>query len=152
MAGRIKSKAEPAPGRRGGPPERIVAEIEALLRRLVVASPATPLEGEALLAAARDAWASRRRRDEIFGRSLFGDLSWDILLHLFVSRLEGKKVSISALAAAAPAPMTTMHRHIGQLVSHGLVSKAPHPEDRRSSHVDLTDEAAEKMRQVFGGG
>jgi DNA-binding MarR family transcriptional regulator len=85
----------------------------------------------------------------LFGRRLFCDPSWDILLELFVSTLEGRKVTVSTACMAACAPTTTALRHIAYLVQEDLVVRRPHPGDARSTYLELTDQAIAKLTQYF---
>ena len=102
-----------------------------------------------MLAAAAEACAARRRLYALFGRRLFCDPSWDILLELFVSTLEGRKVTVSTACMAACAPTTTALRHIAYLVQEGLVVRRPHPADARSTYLELTGPAVAKLTQYF---
>ena len=102
-----------------------------------------------MLAAAAEACAARRRLYALFGRRLFCDPSWDILLELFVSTLEGRKVTVSTACMAACAPTTTALRHIAYLVQEGLVVRRPHPADARSTYLELTPQAITRLTQYF---
>jgi hypothetical protein len=109
--------------------ERIILEIETRLHKLIeTARRDSGLAPQSsVLAAAAEACAARRRLYALFGRRLFCDPSWDILLELFVSTLEGRKVTVSTACMAACAPTTTALRHIAYLVQEGLVVRRPHP-------------------------
>jgi hypothetical protein len=133
--------------------DRIILEIETRLHRLIESSrrEAGPGAGaqSSVLAAAADACGARRRLYALFGRRLFCDPSWDILLELFVSTLEGRKVTVSTACMAACAPTTTALRHIAYLVQEGLVVRRPHPADARSTYLELTGPAVAKLSQYF---
>ncbi|MEZ5655102.1 MAG: hypothetical protein R3E04_04340 [Sphingobium sp.] len=67
------------------------------------------------LTVAKLALRIRRRRDAIFSdelgaSSIFGEAAWDMLLDLFVSRSENKRVSVSSLCIASGVPATTALR------------------------------------------
>lgn len=138
-------------GRTGVEAERIILEIEARLHRLIENSRSDSSGGapSTVLAAAAEACAARRRLYSLFGRRLFCDPSWDILLELFVSTLEGRKVTVSTACMAACAPTTTALRHIAYLVQEGLVIRRPHPADARSTYLELTGPAVAKLTQYF---
>ncbi len=140
-------------GRAGLEADRIILEIEARLHRLIENSRRDAGAGagaqSAVLAAAAEACAARRRLYGLFGRRLFCDPSWDILLELFVSTLEGRKVTVSTACMAACAPTTTALRHIAYLVQEGLVIRRPHPADARSTYLELTGTAVAKLTQYF---
>ena len=131
--------------------ERIILEIESRLHRLIESSrrSAGPAAIPSVLAAAADACAARRKLYALFGRRLFSDPSWDILLELFVSTLEGRKVTVSTACMAACAPTTTALRHIAYLVQEGLVVRHPHPADARSTYLELTEQAVSRLTQYF---
>ena len=137
--------------RLAGEADRIILEIETRLHRLLESSrrdsgaPAQPT----VLAAAAEACAARRRLYALFGRRLFCDPSWDILLELFVSTLEDRKVTVSTACMAACAPTTTALRHIAYLVQEGLVVRRPHPGDARSTYLELTESAVTRLTQYF---
>ena len=131
--------------------ERIILEIESRLHRLIERSHRAPGPAAipSVLAAAADACAARRKLYALFGRRLFSDPSWDILLELFVSTLEGRKVTVSTACMAACAPTTTALRHIAYLVQEGLVVRLPHPADARSTYLELTEQAVSRLTQFF---
>lgn len=131
--------------------ERIILEIETRLHRLIESSrrESGPAAQSTVLAAAAEACAARRRLYALFGRRLFCDPSWDILLELFVSTLEGRKVTVSTACMAACAPTTTALRHIAYLVQEGLVVRRPHPADARSTYLELTAQAVTRLTQYF---
>jgi hypothetical protein len=132
--------------------ERIILEIETRLHRLIESSrrgPGGAGSQSSVLAAAAEACAARRKLYGLFGRRLFCDPSWDILLELFVSTLEGRKVTVSTACMAACAPTTTALRHIAYLVQENLVVRRPHPADARSTYLELTDQAITKLSQYF---
>jgi hypothetical protein len=138
-------------GRIAAETERIILEIETRLHRLIESSRREAGAGaeRSVLAAAAEACAARRKLYGLFGRRLFCDPSWDILLELFVSTLEGRKVTVSTACMAACAPTTTALRHIAYLVQEGLVVRRPHPGDARSTYLELTDQAITKLSQYF---
>jgi hypothetical protein len=138
-------------GRIAAETERVILEIESRLHRLIESSRREAGTGaqSSVLAAAAEACAARRRLYALFGRRLFCDPSWDILLELFVSTLEGRKVTVSTACMAACAPTTTALRHIAYLVEEGLVVRRPHPADARSTYLELTGQAVSRLTQYF---
>ncbi|HEX8621188.1 MAG TPA: hypothetical protein VF718_04395 [Allosphingosinicella sp.] len=138
-------------GRAGLEADRIILEIESRLHKLIESARNDAGSGpqSMVLAAAAEACAARRRLYSLFGRRLFCDPSWDILLELFVSTLEGRKVTVSTACMAACAPTTTALRHIAYLVQEGLVVRRPHPADARSTYLELTGPAVAKLTQYF---
>jgi hypothetical protein len=150
--------AQPTGGQGGGvsgraavEADRIIFEIETRLHKLIESSrrEAGAAAQSSVLAAAAEACAARRRLYALFGRRLFSDPSWDILLELFVSTLEGRKVTVSTACMSACAPTTTALRHIAYLVQEGLVVRRPHPGDARSTYLELTGQAVSRLTQYF---
>jgi len=127
----------------------IILEIELLLQRLLYLTTEEPTEADTMLDAAREVYDTRRMRERIFGAGLFADPSWDILLDLFISKREGRKVTISSACIAASSPTTTATRHISHLVQVGLVKRIAHPSDARSAYLELTSAAEAKLSRLF---
>ena len=98
---------------------------------------------------ARRILANRRMRDELFEPGTFGEPAWEILLNLFVAQANGERVSVSSLCIALDIPSTTALRWIEKLIEDGCLMRHESPADRRRAHVDLTPEAAAKLRQAL---
>jgi DNA-binding MarR family transcriptional regulator len=98
---------------------------------------------------ARQEYAERRRRDRMFGRGRFGEPTWDLLLDLFVAAGERREVRISSACIAAAVPTSTALRHVGYLVSDGLVLRRRHPTDTRSSVVELSPPTVAALNRYF---
>lgn len=93
----------------------------------------------------RSAIASRRLRDSYFPGELFADPVWDILLELTAAKLDGQRVPMSALCAAAGVPATTALRHIHDLESRKMVIRRPDPNDKRRVFVELSADSYDAM-------
>ena len=91
----------------------------------------------------------RRLREQFFDAVLFADPAWDILLDLYLSRLEQRRTTVSNLCSAAAAPATTALRYLNTLVDRGLVVRRPNPLDLRVVYVELADAAFDCMQQYF---
>ena len=89
---------------------------------------------------------ARRLRDRFLGKGLFEDPAWDMLLDLYASRLEGRRVSVSSLCIAAAVPPTTALRWIKMLTDAGLFVRRADPTDGRRVFVELGADAAAAMR------
>ena len=87
-------------------------------------------------------------RTTIFGDAVMPEPAWEMLAELMRARLAGKPITVSSLALASKSPMTTALRRIDDLVAGGLARRVPDPEDRRRTHVELTDEGRARM-QLF---
>jgi hypothetical protein len=91
----------------------------------------------------------RRLRGEFFEASLFADPAWDILLDLYLGKLEQRRTSVSSLCIAASVPATTALRYISSLVEREMVIRTQNPLDHRVFYVELAQPTFEMMRQYF---
>ncbi|WP_148291669.1 MarR family winged helix-turn-helix transcriptional regulator [Novosphingobium sp. B-7] len=91
----------------------------------------------------------RRRRDDIFPKGIFADPAWDILLDLYISEVEGKKISITSACAAACVPATTALRWLSVLEERGLIVRIDDPNDNRRSFVRITGDAVYKITNLI---
>ncbi|PXA92620.1 hypothetical protein DMC47_23535 [Nostoc sp. 3335mG] len=97
-------------------------------------------------ATVRGAIRARRLREQFFGKDLFADPAWDMLLDLFAARLEGGNVSVSSLCIASSVPPTTALRWITTLTDAGLVARQDDPADKRRAFIVLTARAVTGMQ------
>lgn len=95
---------------------------------------------------------ARRRRTQLFGRHLFVEPAWDMLLKLFVAHVRRAHVHSTSLCAAAEVPVPTGLRWIEKLEARGLVSRASTPKDGRITLVALTDDGFRLMREYITEG
>lgn len=93
---------------------------------------------------ARDILANRRRRQDIFGRAMFGEPAWEMLLLLYVLE-SGPRQTIGRLADLAGASRSTALRWIDYLDAQRLIRRDAHPTDRRAAFVELTDKGKEAL-------
>lgn len=94
---------------------------------------------------ARAIHAARRRRNRWFGRGLFGEPSWDVLLHAFEHKVSGKPLTTKSVCFASGVASTTALRWIGVLEEAGLLRRTPSERDRRETLVELTDKGFRAM-------
>ncbi|GAA0318491.1 hypothetical protein GCM10009087_31130 [Sphingomonas oligophenolica] len=97
----------------------------------------------------RDAIRARRLRDQYFGRGLFEDPAWDMLLDLFAADLERTQVSVSSLCIAAAVAPTTALRWIAKMSEAGLFERHADPFDKRRAFMALSDKARAGMHGYF---
>jgi hypothetical protein len=107
--------------------------------------PFEPLPAAILLAEARRLSDARHIRDRVFGRELFPNPAWNILIELFIAAEEGRNVTIKSACVAAGVPQSTALRHIAHLIEVRLTARAQHPSDARSAYLKLTDRGRHKM-------
>lgn len=93
---------------------------------------------------------ARRLRDRQFGKGLFEDPAWDMMLDLFAAHLERADVSVSSLCIAAAVPPTTALRWITRMSHAGILERRPDPFDRRRAFMGLTKSALDGMRSYVG--
>lgn len=91
---------------------------------------------------ARQLLALRERRATIFGKAMFGEPGWDILLVLYTA---GGGLSLNRLAQLAHVSQATGLRWMNYLADQNLVSKEQHPTDARSLRIVLTDKGRTKL-------
>jgi DNA-binding MarR family transcriptional regulator len=91
----------------------------------------------------------RRRRDSYFDPTLFADPAWDMLLELYASYLEQRRIAVSSLCVASNVPATTALRWITKLEQDGLALRKNDPNDGRRSWIELTDEGVVRMTRFF---
>jgi DNA-binding MarR family transcriptional regulator len=89
--------------------------------------------------------AARRLRELCLGPEV-GDVAWALLLEAFAARLEGRMVALTSLGAGEGIPRSTAHRWTRWLLDRGLLSSHADPSDDRITLVELSEEAAERVR------
>lgn len=99
----------------------------------------------------RRIFALRRLRAEIFGKGMFGEPAWDTLLALYMEAGSGPKLTVGQLSGLTDTPPTSAIRWLDYLEHHGLVRREPHPTDRRSVRVELTDKGRLAMEEFLSG-
>jgi DNA-binding MarR family transcriptional regulator len=98
---------------------------------------------------ARRAYVSRAERSKIFSPTMFGEAAWDMLLALYVTDQSGSRHTVGGLLKLAGAPPTTALRWVDFLEKEQLVSRIPHPLDRRILRVELTPKARTLLDDYF---
>jgi DNA-binding transcriptional ArsR family regulator len=88
----------------------------------------------------------RRGREEVFGKNLFSDPAWDILLELYAAHLGRRTISITDLAADIGLPQSTVSRWVDVLAENGFVDPpCTHPEA-----INLTKCGTAGMERLAG--
>ena len=106
-------------------------------------------EANAQLARARTWVQERRERDRLFGKDMFSEPNWEILLELFIAHHEGRETAVKTACFASKVPQTTALRYIAHLVERGFVVRQPHPVDSRCTHLRLTERGLALMIEYF---
>ena len=129
---------------------RELSEWIPVLRRLADAEAMrTPGRGhsfEVTAAAVHSIIAGRKLRDDYFWPSMDDD-AWSVLLELFASRLEGRRLDLAELCDATDLKPNIALHWVDWLAGRGLVS-ATVAEDG-ASPIDLTDAGADSMRSYL---
>jgi DNA-binding MarR family transcriptional regulator len=102
------------------------------------------IDRQELVRRARQIVLARRKRIKLFGRSMFREPAWEMLLALYLAAT-GPRLTIGRLTAAAGAPMTTALRWIEYLEGQKLVTRESHPTDRRAVFVELSEKGRALM-------
>jgi predicted transcriptional regulator len=104
----------------------------------------TRIKAHVLQRHAREILANRKRRHDIFGRAIFGEPAWEMLLLLYVAEA-GRRQTISRLAELAGASKSTGLRWVDYLEGQGLIRRESHPTDKRAAFVELTDKGKDAL-------
>ena len=105
---------------------------------------AVSVSKQSLLGKAKQLIASRRRREDIFGRTMFGEPAWDMLLLLY-ARDASARQTIGRLSNLSGTTKSTTLRWIDYLEQEQLVRREAHPTDRRAAFVQLTDKGRDAV-------
>lgn len=97
-----------------------------------------------LLILARSLYAERRLRDHFFP-GMFGEPGWDLLLELYIARLEGRWVNATDATKASRAAATTGLRLLDRMEAERLIVRRPDPRHHRGLLVELTEQAFTTM-------
>lgn len=100
-------------------------------------------------ASARSILNLRQYRRAIFGPTLFGEPSWDMLLELYDAHLNGRRERVSALCVASGVPASTALRWIDHLEKEGWINRATDPNDLRRPYVELSGRGLDAMTKVL---
>jgi len=90
------------------------------------------------LTLAREFYIGRQRRARYLSADLFGEPTWDILLDLYVSARENRRVPTTSACIGAHVPPTTALRWLRILEMRGLVAREGDGRDGRRTFVHLT--------------
>jgi DNA-binding MarR family transcriptional regulator len=144
-------------------PELDAAELRAIAGRLMLmaeqkeapdrldeAEDGQSLFGDELLAKlAREEYELRRSRQCFLDEDLFSEPAWDILLDLFASDIEGRKISVTSSCVASGVPRSTAMRYLADLEERGMVRRNGSERDGRVHYLTLTECGSSKIRQAL---
>jgi hypothetical protein len=89
----------------------------------------------------------RRGRSAIFGKGLFSDPAWDILLELLAARLGNRNITLVELDQVAP--RSVLARWVADLEDRGLVNCELDRFRPDQFRVSLSDSCLERMLQFL---
>jgi DNA-binding MarR family transcriptional regulator len=107
--------------------------------------PASLAQSKILRDQARQIRFSRDLRQKSFGRNIFGEPAWDILLALYVIDSDQRRLSTRQISTLASQPLTTALRWLDYLEAEDLVTRRSNPFDQRMVYVELSDKGRAAM-------
>ena len=120
-----------------------VEDARRLLSLLASGEAAAPSPQKTYVERAREILLRRKRREQIFGKGMFGEPAWDMLLLLYVE--PGRRQTVSRLAELAGLSKSTAIRWMDYLEEQKLVRRETHPTDKRSISVELSSRGRDSM-------
>jgi hypothetical protein len=126
-----------------------VAELEAERYHVDNRSPSLAFSDEKLGTIATSMYRARVHRANHFNPRLFGEPAWDMLLDLFIHKVNGKRISTTSLCLGGNVPQATGLRYIARLEEEGLVVRFTPPDDLRLVLVDFTPDGYRHMREYI---
>lgn len=127
-----------------------LATINALINELL-AAPAEEAAADGipttdeLVATAKACIRARRRRQDLFPGIQVADPAWDLMLELFITDAEGRRISVTGLGLGANVPGATVLRWLAMFQEAGLIMREPDAMDRRRIWVHLTEAGRERI-------
>ena len=90
---------------------------------------------------------ARQFRSSIFGKGLFGDPAWDIVLALYLGQLRNQTVPITRLAEAASVSVQAVDRWLAVLEGQGLIERTRTGPDGEELPAGLSQKGSSAMRR-----
>lgn len=95
--------------------------------------------------AVRSIIAARRLRDDYFWPAM-SEAAWALMLQLFAARLEGQRLDLAGLGAAAGLPPASVRHWVDWLAGRGMIFRNGNSADEEAGAIDLTEAGADEMR------
>jgi DNA-binding MarR family transcriptional regulator len=89
----------------------------------------------------------RRRRAGCFAGVRFHDPSWDMILELYVSSKEDRRLTVIQLCSLSGGSKTTALRHIETLEALGYIVRETDDADRRRANISMLPQLAVAVDQ-----
>jgi DNA-binding MarR family transcriptional regulator len=100
---------------------------------------------EALASRARIIFQGRKARLRHFNRAMFGEPAWDMMLALYISDIDGERLTATRLADLIEQPFSSVVRWIDYLEKERFIERRQHPTDKRVQQIRLTDKGRRSM-------
>lgn len=133
----------------GTKPAALAPLLSRVEREESLAVPVELTRHAGLVGAAKQALICRRVRSQFLDPSMFGEPGWDMLLALYITDESDARNSIARLTDFSGASPTTALRWISHLEELGLVHRVPHPTDLRTTFIELTADARQRLTGYF---
>jgi DNA-binding MarR family transcriptional regulator len=134
--------------------KRLLSLIAAAEKSRIILDPPPHAKAHAddddLLRKARAIIADRRRRSAVFGKAMFGEPAWDMLLLLYAFASEARQ-TVTRIAESSGASKSTAIRWLDYLEQQQLVRRMAHPVDRRTVFIELTERGRHSMELYLSG-
>jgi DNA-binding MarR family transcriptional regulator len=88
---------------------------------------------------------SRELRAKMFGRTIFGEPAWDILLALYAIDGDRRRVNTRELSELANLALTTALRWLDYLEEQELIGRKSNPFDQRMVYVEISQKGRAAM-------
>lgn len=82
---------------------------------------------------------------ESFVKTIKSEVSWNMVLELYICAHENRRIDITSLCLASGFPSTTALRWLHDLVAAGVIVSHPDPVDRRRTFVSLSRDMVKEM-------
>ena len=101
------------------------------------------------LAQVRSYIQARAEARRNFGKEIFSDPAWDMLVQLYASQLSQHRIALSRLCGLSQVAGGTGKRWLDILETNGEIERIADPLDRRRTWVNLTPAGSSKMKAYF---
>lgn len=100
---------------------------------------------ESLVSRARIIFQSRKARMRHFNRAMFGEPAWDMMLALYITDIDGSRLTASRLAELIEQPFSSVLRWIDYLEKERFIERKQHPTDKRVLQIRLLEKGRQTM-------
>lgn len=98
---------------------------------------------------AKKTLARHQQRNRRLGDELFSDPAWEMLLELYIARVNDQNFSVGSVCIASAVPLTSALRWCKQLQQRELVRRERDPRDGRRVFLKLTDSAFAELTEIL---